>query len=60
MRISIQDWEMQEIEYLEQNNKMDFLGKYSNIYKAREINRHFPCNPGSSKYFLKTKLKLAT
>lgn len=30
MRIFIQDWEMLEIEYLEQNSKMDFLGKYSN------------------------------
>ena len=51
---------MQEIEYLEQNSKMDFLGKYSNIYKAREINRHFPCIPGSSKHFFEAKLKLAT
>ena len=25
MHISIQVWEMREIEYLEQNNKMDFL-----------------------------------
>ena len=59
MRISIQVWEMQEIEYLEQNSKMDFLGKYSNIYKAREINRHFPCNPGLSKHFFEIKTKLA-
>ena len=59
MHISIQVWEMREIEYLEQNSKMDFLGKYSNIYKAREINRHFPCIPGSSKHFFETKTKLA-
>ena len=26
---------------------------------AREINRHFPCNPGSSKHFFETKTKLA-
>ena len=29
------------------------------LYKAREINRHFPCNPGLSKHFFETKTKLA-
>ena len=29
------------------------------FYKAREISRHFPCNPGSSKHFFETKTKLA-
>ena len=45
---------------------MNFVNKcYSFIFvffiflKAREINRHFPCNPGLSKHFFETKTKLA-